>query len=83
MPPFPAMLTNASSPTLNMPQAPQPPAIQFGNPGQNQWSPDAIGTLVFGFVMFFIGVTALWQGRLRTLSHEEGMFGICPILFSY
>lgn len=79
MAPYPA--SNTSSLNMSPPNPPHPTAFQLSAFNQNQWSPDAIGTLVFGFVMFFIGVTALWQGRLRTLSHEEGTFGLCPFVF--
>lgn len=45
----------------------------FGGFDQNQWGPDAIGTIFFGVVMFLIGVTALWQGRRGRMRHKEGM----------
>lgn len=74
----PSPVLNASSalsPTLNPLHLPQPAAFQLGGFNQNQWGPDAIGTIFFGVVMFFIGVSALWQGRLRRLGHEEGTSG--------
>ena len=73
MAPHPTL--NASStvpPNLGPSHLPQPTAFQLGGFNQNQWGPDAIGTIFFGVVMFLIGVTALWQGRLRRLRHEEG-----------
>lgn len=82
MPPFPAFLANTSSPISNSPPAPQAPAIQFGN-NQNQWGPDSIGTLVFGFIMFFLGIVALWQGRLRILRRDEGTLGFAHLFSQY
>ena len=61
---------------------PQPTMHPFGSFNQSQWGPDAIGTIFFGIVMFFIGVIALWQGRLRRLKHEEGTSGSVYLLFS-
>lgn len=76
MPPFPAFLANTSSPSSSPPPTPQTPEIQFNPLNQNQWGPDSIGTLVFGFVMFFLGIVALWQGRqMRILRREAGTLG--------
>ncbi|CAF9911316.1 MAG: hypothetical protein ALECFALPRED_007229 [Alectoria fallacina] len=71
MPPFPALLANASSPNFHIPHASQPTVISLSNFNQSQWGPDSIGTIVFGFAMFFMGVVALWQGRARRLGCEQ------------
>ncbi|KAF6225103.1 hypothetical protein HO133_010299 [Letharia lupina] len=63
------------SPSLKPSHLPQPTAFHFGGFNQNQWGPDSIGTILFGVVMFFIGITALRQGRVRRLRHEEGTWG--------
>ena len=65
MPPIPIPIPGALSLT-SVPASPPPftPA-QPGN--QSEWGPDTISNIVFGVVMFFVGVVALWQGRQRRL----------------
>ena len=79
MPPFPALLANASSPNFHIPHASQPTVISLSNFNQSQWGPDSIGTIVFGFAMFFMGVVALWQGRARRLGCEQGTARLAPL----
>ena len=67
--------SSTSSPGVSALALPQPPAFQLAGFNQSQWGPDAIGTIFFGVVMFLIGVTALWQGRLGRLRNEEGTSG--------
>lgn len=67
--------SSTSSPGVSALALPQPPAFQSAGFNQSQWGPDAIGTIFFGVVMFLIGVTALWQGRLGRLRNEEGTSG--------
>ena len=72
MAPSVALLSDGFSPNSSFPHAPQPTAIVSGTSNQNQWGPDSISTTVFGFVMFFMGIVALWQGRARRRRLEQG-----------
>ncbi|KAM0795908.1 hypothetical protein BDR22DRAFT_966612 [Usnea florida] len=64
-------------PNSSFPHAPQPKNIVSSTSNQNQWGPDSISTTVFGFVMFFMGLVALWQGRARRRRHEQDEEGRC------
>ena len=69
MAPLPLTLTNVSSVNLSLSNNPNTP-FQTGN--QTQWGPDSIGTIVFGVLMFSLGLVALWQGQRRANKHEHG-----------
>ena len=76
MVPYPALNASATPPLNLSPYRPSQPSVsQFGGFNQNQWSPDAIGTIIFGVIMFLIGITALWQGRPRRTMHARGTPG--------
>ena len=69
MAPLPLPMNNVSSVDLSLSNNPTTP-FQTGN--QTQWGPDSIGTIVFGILMFSLGLVALWQGRQRAMQHEHG-----------
>ena len=69
MAPLPLTLMNVSSVNLSFSKNPSTP-FQTGN--QTQWDPDSIGTIVFGVLMFSLGLVALWQGQQRAKQHENG-----------
>ena len=71
MAPFLTLLADRF-PNSSFPHAPQPKLIVPSTSNQNQWGPDSISTTVFGFVMFFMSLVALWQGRARRRRREQG-----------
>ena len=72
MAPFTALLADGFPPNSSFPHAPQPKPIVSSSSNQNQWGPGSISTTVFGFLMFFMGIVALWQGRARRRRGEQG-----------
>ena len=57
-----------------------PPAAQrqmlriFALSGQSSWTPGTIASIVFGILMFLLGVIALWQNRNRKMMFVGGNY---------
>jgi hypothetical protein len=41
-------------------------------PSQAQWDPSTIANIIFGIVMVFVGMVAIWQGRHRRVVAIDG-----------
>jgi hypothetical protein len=40
---------------------------------QTQWDPATISNMVFGSIMVFVGMVAIWQGRRRRVIAVDGI----------
>jgi hypothetical protein len=39
---------------------------------QTSWDPSTISNIVFGIIMVFVGIVAIWQGRHRPVVALDG-----------
>jgi hypothetical protein len=52
-------------------------ASTMPNPPQNtesssSWDPSTIANIIFGIIMVFVGIVAIWQGRHRRIVALDG-----------
>ena len=58
-------IRNNDTPTMpNLPQSAD---------SQTSWDPSTISNIVFGAIMIFVGIIAVWQGRRRRVIAIEGI----------
>ncbi len=75
MAPFPLPIANGSSSTsanATIGSSPQPMPCESVN--LNQWGPDSISNIVFGLVMVFISLFAIYQARKQRPPGPSGEF---------
>ncbi len=75
MAPFSLPIANGSSSTpanATFGSPPQPMPCESVN--QNQWDPDSISNIVFGLVMVFISLFAIYQTRKQRPPGSSGEF---------
>jgi hypothetical protein len=49
------------------------PNLQQNAGSPSSWDPSTISNIVFGIIMVFVGITAIWQGRHRRVVALDGM----------
>jgi hypothetical protein len=48
------------------------PNLPQNNDPQTSWDPSTISNIVFGIIMVFVGIVAIWQGRHRRVVALDG-----------
>jgi hypothetical protein len=49
------------------------PNLPQNTTSQTQWDPATISNMVFGSIMVFVGMVAIWQGRRRRVIAVDGI----------
>ncbi len=54
--------------------ASKPPNLPQNAATQTSWDPSTISNIVFGIIMVFVGIVAVWQGRHRRVVALDGTY---------
>ena len=75
MAPFSLPIANGSSTSANATFGSPPQPVPCQPVTQNQWGPDSISNIVFGLVMVFMSLFAIYQARKQRPCGSSGEFG--------